>query len=214
MVLITGIIELPRRTGRYFLELDPPPDADVIVSVDIIARLGLAVGREVDDRLRAALDDEAAALATFDRAAGILALRPHSAQELRRKLTQKGETPARAQAAVERMLALGVLNDAEYARQLAQAKVVGKGVSRRRLQQEMYKRGVARDVGEAAIAEVLSDESVDTAAVLDQLARKKLRTLDGLDAPTRRRRLYGFLARRGYEPDEVRGVVERVLREV
>jgi SOS response regulatory protein OraA/RecX len=31
-----------------------------------------------------------------------------------------------------------------------------------------------------------------------------------LDGPTKRRRLYGFLARRGYEPDEIRRVIKEI----
>jgi regulatory protein len=206
---ITDLVEDPRRRGRYAVLLDG--ESAGLVSAEIIARLALGVGRAVDEALRAAIAEESLTLATFDRAVAMLALRPHASLELRRKLTRKGESPDRAQAAVDRLLALGALDDAEYARQLARAKVTEKGLSRRRLEQEMYRRGVPREVGDAAIAEVLADETVDASGTLEAIARKKLRTLASLDAPARRRRLYGFLARRGYEPDQVREVMERVL---
>jgi regulatory protein len=39
------------------------------------------------------------------------------------------------------------------------------------------------------------------------LARKRLASLSGLDEATQRRRLSGFLARRGYDWDVVRGTL-------
>ena len=51
---------------------------------------------------------------------------------------------------------------------------------------------------------------------LDEVLRrfqKKLRSLSRLQPDVRRRRLYGFLARRGYPPDFVREVVNRLTKE-
>jgi regulatory protein len=79
------------------------------------------------------------------------------------------------------------------------------------LQQELAKRGVERNVADAAIVEVLHDDEVDEAANIERVARKKLRTLQSLDQETRRRRLYAYLARRGYDVDDVRRVVSALL---
>jgi regulatory protein len=91
--------------------------------------------------------------------------------------------------------------------------VSSQGFSRRRLQQELAKRGVARDVADSAIVEVLHDDEIDEAANIERVARKKLRALRGLDEETQRRRLFAFLARRGYDVDDVRTVVERLRRD-
>ena len=45
------------------------------------------------------------------------------------------------------------------------------------------------------------------------LARKRLRLLSGLDPQVVRRRLYSFLARRGYGFDTIDTVVRRLLKE-
>jgi regulatory protein len=89
--------------------------------------------------------------------------------------------------------------------------VSSQGASRRRLQQELFKRGVTREVADGAIAEVWSDENVDDDAAVEASARKKLRALGGLDDATRRRRLYSFLARRGHESDAIRRAMAKVL---
>jgi regulatory protein len=105
---------------------------------------------------------------------------------------------------------VGLIDDADFARQLARSKVSG-GASRRRLHQELFKRGVARDVADAAVAEVLEEEDVDQVAIAERVARKRLPSLASADAQSRRRRLYSFLARRGHDSETIRIVMARVL---
>jgi regulatory protein len=143
----------------------------------------------------------------------MLARAPRSTRDLRRRLLLKGEGEADVDATIERLTAAGLLDDVAYARAFVRGKVSSQGFSRRRLQQELAKRGVARDVADLAIAEVLHDDDVDEAANIERVARKKLRTLQGLDEETRRRRLFAFLARRGYDVDDVRSVVKTLRDE-
>ncbi|MGQ0713244.1 MAG: regulatory protein RecX [Gemmatimonadaceae bacterium] len=166
--------------------------------------MSLLMGEHKDESLRQPRD-------TFSRALDMLARAPRSIRDLRRRLVLKGEAEADVDAAIERLTASGLLDDNAFARTFVRAKVSSQGFSRRRLQQELAKRGVARDVADAAIVEVIEDEEVDETATVDRVARKKLRTLDGLDKDVQRRRLYGYLARRGYDVDDVRAVVRRLL---
>ena len=133
-----------------------------------------------------------------------------AAAELRRLLIRKGEPEADVDAAIERLRANGLLDDANFARQLTRSKALGAGLSRRRIQQELSKRGVAREISDEAIDQVFDEEGVDEDASIERVARKKLRMLTKVDDATRKRRLYGFLARRGYDNDDI----QRVLRDV
>ena len=209
MAVITGIVASPRREGRFELLVDGRSVATV--SLDIVERLQLRVGEVLADARQAAVESAAAELHTYDRALNLLAFRPRSARELKRQLVRKGEPEAFADAAVARLTASGLLNDAEFARQFARSKVVGKGMSRRRLEQELYRKGVERETATEAIGEVLSDEDVDEAGMLERLARKKARTLGSLDPASKRRRLYAFLARRGHDSDAIRRALEAAL---
>ncbi len=143
----------------------------------------------------------------------MLEVRARAVTELRRRLIQKGEPPEDVDAAIARLCEAGLLDDANFARQLTRSKALGGGHSRRRIQQELAKRGVARDVSDEAIAEVFEDEEVDEAASIERVARKKLRSLGSVDAPTRKRRLYGFLARRGFDADDIQRVLRILLAE-
>ena len=148
---------------------------------------------------------------TYERALDMLEARSRGADELKRLLLRKGESAAEVDAALERLAQAGLIDDASYARQLARTKALGAGLSRRRIQQELTRRGVARDVSSRAITEVFDEEGVDEMAAMERVARKKLRTLAKLDPPTQRRRLYAFLARRGYDSDDISTALRRIL---
>jgi regulatory protein len=203
--IVTAIVASPRATGRFTILVDGKSFATL--SLDVIERLRVRVGASIADR-REAIELEEAALRTYDRAVAMLAAQARSARDLERRLVRKGEDPTHVRSAIERLRAAGFVDDAVFARQLARSKLLGAGHSARRLRQELGKRGVARDVADEAVNEVVEEEAVDEVALVAAAARKKLRALRGVDEATRRRRLYGFLARRGYESDTIRRALE------
>lgn len=207
MSLISGIVPAPRPPGRFAVLVDGREVA--VLSLEAIERLRLAVGRPVDG-LEEAIALEARRLHTYDRALNLLAVRARSASELARVLVRKGEEKPHVEWAVTRLVEQGLLDDAAFARAFTRAKVVGGKQSRRRVQQELARKGVSRALTDDAIDTVLEEEAVDQRAIVEEAARKKLRSLAGLDPVVQRRRLYGFLARRGYEVDDIRSVLDGI----
>jgi regulatory protein len=206
---VISIFPSPRKPGRFEVEIDGMPTATV--SIEAIERFGLATGAVIDDRAAAGLEREVSILQTYDRALNMLAARGRASAELRRLLIRKGEPAESVDVAIERLVGVGFLDDAAFARQFARSKGVSGGLSRRRLQQELGKRGVNRETGTDAIETVFSEEGVDEAAAIERVAQKKLRSLSSLDAATKRRRLYSFLARRGYDSDDIGRVTRQLL---
>jgi regulatory protein len=207
-MIVTQITEHPRKPGRYVVDVDGREFA--IVSADALAETKTRIGVVVDDARAVALQDASEMSAVYDRALNLLAFRARSARELHRRLVQKGATASRAEQVIEKLRERGLIDDADFARQLTRSKVSA-GASKRRLQQELFKRGVARDVADEAVEQVLEEEEVDEVAVAERVARKRLPSLASADAQSRRRRLYGFLARRGHDSDTIREVMDRVL---
>jgi regulatory protein len=203
---IGAITASARHAGRF--EIVVADDVVATLSLDAIERLGIRIGAPFTESLANRVAVEAAALHTFDRALAMLAARPRAARDLERMLVRKGEPAEHVAAAIARLVTLGILDDAQYARQFIRAKISGAGLSRRRLQSELWRRGVARDVIDAALAEVLVEDEVDEAAQIARVAEKKLRTLRSADPATTRRRLYAFLARRGYDSAAIRRVMD------
>jgi regulatory protein len=207
--VITGITASARAAGRFDLMVDQQPVARL--GIQAIETLRLRVGMEVDARLAGVIAEEATISRAYDRAMMMLAARGRASGELKRLLVRKGEDPRVAGVVVERLTAAGFLDDDAFARQFTRSKSTT-GISRRRIEQELSRKGVERGLATAAVADTFAEEHVDESAAIQLAAEKKLRTLGRLDDVTRKRRLYGYLARRGFDADAIRETVDRLSK--
>ncbi|MEV4687914.1 regulatory protein RecX [Microbacterium sp. LWH3-1.2] len=98
------------------------------------------------------------------------------------------------EAILHTFLARGYLDDARLAEQLVHAGIDRKGQGRQAISQSLAKRGVPRDIADAALAK-LPDDDADRAL---EFARSKAGSMRGLERDVALRRLAGQLARRGY----------------
>ena len=148
----------------------------------------------------------------YNYALNLLSARPYSTSALHRKLIQKRYSAADAEDAIRRLVDNGLLNDAKYAEQYARSKILSTGASKRRVQQDLYRKGIKGDLATNAIANVLEQEEIDPTVMIERVAKKKLAQLGDLEPLVLRRRLFAFLARRGYDLDEIKSVVARLGR--
>jgi regulatory protein len=95
---------------------------------------------------------------------------------------------------LDAFLGRGYLDDARLAEQVVHSGVDRKGQGRRVIAQNLAKRGVPRDVADAALEE-LPDDDAERAL---EFARTKAGSMRGLERDVALRRLAGQLARRGY----------------
>jgi regulatory protein len=143
----------------------------------------------------------------YNYALNLLAARPYATRALHRKMIQKKYPAADADDVIRRLVDNGLLNDAKYAEQYARSKIMSTGASKRRLQQDLFRKGIAGEIATTAIASVIEQDEIDPSAVIERVAKKKLAQLGDLEPLVLRRRLFAFLARRGYGVDEIKSVV-------
>jgi regulatory protein len=133
----------------------------------------------------------------FDCALRVLALRDHSAAELRRKLKTKGYEEAEIEGSIARLLELSYLDDARFARSFVESSIRnGRGYGAR-LKLELARRGVAGDIVQETLAQA-SEEFGEAAT----LARTIERRFAGFDPDTasdkERRKVVAYLQRKGF----------------
>ena len=146
----------------------------------------------------------------YNYALNLLGARPYSTSALRKKLIQREYEPSDADHAIGRLVDNGLLDDRKYAEQFARSKMITTGASKRRVQQDLYRKGIKGELATNAIANVIEQEEIDPEAVIERVAKKKLAQLGDLEPLVIRRRLFAFLARRGYELEEIKAVVSRL----
>lgn len=206
---VTAIKEQHRKPGRYLIEVGGVPLGPV--TAEIIGARGVRVGVLLDAAALEALAESARGLACYDRALGALARRSRSTEELRRWLRQREFEAGQVDAALERLEALGLLDDAAFARGFARSRTVGRGFGARRVTAELARRGVARGVIQQVMAELAEQEGGDEQAALEAVARRRLRSVAALEPLVARRRLTGWLVRRGFGVGDVMRVVRTLL---
>jgi regulatory protein len=166
---------------------------------------------------RAEVEDPAVVL---EAAARFLEPRARSVVEVRRRLVGAGYRPELVEGAIERMLELGMLDDAAFARAWVESRDRARPRGERAMRQELALKGVDRET-----VDLLLDERRDAAAGLDpdgavtsadrvgaeRLLARNLRSLARVADPRQRRqRAYALLARNGFDPETCRSVAATV----
>jgi regulatory protein len=142
-----------------------------------------------------------------ERALGLLAVRPRSRRELEQRLTAAGFGADEVADVLGRLERVGLVDDADFARQLAEQQFVHKRAGRRAVTSALIAKGIAPDLIEAVVAEAPDDEE----ARAEELARSKALRMGSGDSAKAFNRLFGLLMRRGYAPQVARQAARRAL---
>ena len=154
-----------------------------------------------DDEQRG--DPEAAALEICLR---LLTAAPRTRAQLDQALRRRGIAQSAADAALDRLAGVGLIDDAAFARAWVDTRHRGRGLARRALTAELRQRGVNEGDVRAAVADLSPEQE---AAAARRLVEAKLAATRGRPLATRMRRLTGLLARKGYPA----AMAYRVIRE-
>jgi len=102
-----------------------------------------------------------------------------------------------------------LLDDLDYARRYTRDRLRFMPRSLKMIAQELKSKGVENADIQLVISEI--GEETDEIAIALKLARKKLRIDRRSSLQTQRQRLYGFLARRGFDYDIIREVLSQTI---
>jgi regulatory protein len=140
----------------------------------------------------------------------LLAARARSRRELQQRLTSAGFEAGEIEETLDRLEAVGLVDDEAFARAYAEHAVGSKGSGRRALESGLFAKGVPRETIELVVAEMTGDQGEEFDRALD-LARGRVRRLAGQDRAAAHRKLFSFLARRGYPAAVAREAAMKAL---
>ena len=199
-MILTDIRPRRRRLSQLYID----GEAAVQVDTETLARSGLAVGDELDDEALHALLEASAEHRAHEKALYLLEHRAHSKKELADKIARAEFDREAAQRAADRMEELGLIDDEDYARRLAQSLFGGKHFGARRVKQELRRKGIADDVIEAVLTEFSTDRDETEENIRAILERK----YPGAWTDEKvRRRAVAALQRYGYGFEEIFSVL-------
>lgn len=202
--LITSVERQKGNKHRYNLFVDG--EYAFSVHEDIMIKHRLIKGETVEQAEIARIVQDDERHQCYLEAIRYIGRRPRALKEVKMHLKEKGYEPDRASEAVDRLLREGYLNDESFAKLWTEHRIVSQRKGRRWVEMELSQKGV--DDGDIAAALKGIDPEEEYAGALE-LGAKKWRTTGG-EPLERKRKVMGFLLRRGYSNE----LVSRVIREI
>ncbi|MBO5917890.1 MAG: regulatory protein RecX [Oscillospiraceae bacterium] len=188
-----------RVPGRWLAVLE---DASILrVGEGEVVDFALYAGKELTQEQAQALAAAARRSGLKEKALELLTRKPMSRKELERKLADWEAGEEETAAICDRMEELGFLNDASYAAQVVRH-YSAKGCGEHKLRDELYRRGVPRQLWEEALA-----QAADPADAIDAFVQKKLAGKE----PDRKelKKVSDALLRRGYGWEDISAALRR-----
>ena len=171
------------------------------VDRDFVSSLSRGENSEINEEELADLERAVSSRRAFNKAVDLLSRRDHSVKELSVKLRQRGFTDE-IEVALEKLSSYGYLDDERFARNFANELVRIKGYGKRRIEEELYRKGISRDI----ISVVLEETEFPEDKLTEIIRRKYLRFLDDEKGV---KKTISALLRMGYSYGEIKTALEK-----
>ncbi len=180
------------------------------VDRETIAKLNLKEGQEIEHKaLKKVIYEE-----EFKRAKSyafkLLSYRARSQQEIIDRFKKKNYNSSIMQKVIEHLKALNFINDKNFAYAWAQSRLAIKPAGKQRLRQELWQKGIAKEIIEEVISSVYQKGEEEKLA--KELVQRKYKIYQNLDNLAFKRKMERFLLRRGFSYEVIEGVIKGVSR--
>ncbi|ETX04182.1 MAG: hypothetical protein ETSY2_30260 [Candidatus Entotheonella gemina] len=178
-------------------------DGEYAFSLSLNAALALKRGQQLNEADIEQLQGEDDVLRAYHNALRLLGYRPRSRLEVERHLRQKGYEAEAIEAAMARLVANRYIDDEAFARSWLNHRERLRPSGARGLSHELRQKGVEREIIEEVLTE-LDEETSAWAAIEGKMHRWR-----GLDQAEFRKKVMGFLSRRGFDYATVRKTCDK-----
>ena len=199
----------------------------VVIHASLIEKFGLRIGLEIEAeaiekiiaadevmraknytiRLLREEKDDTATDASEDSRPRIKP-KTYTKSEIAQRLEREGFSGEAIEVSIAELIRLGHIRDRKYAENWIARRQKSNPRGKTLLRQELIDKGIDK---ETAVQVVATVETEDEAEVALQIAQKRMKQYKRLPTHVAKRRLHGFLVRRGFGSDVVRQVLEQVF---
>ncbi|MBU3877940.1 recombination regulator RecX [Faecalicatena sp. AGMB00832] len=168
-----------------------------------LSRYGIREGIQVEDELREKVMNEVILKKAKLRAMHLLEDMDRTESGLRDKLKQGLYPEEAVEGAIQYVKSFGYIDDLQYARRFIESRKHMK--SRREIYAQLCSKGVSSDKIELAFEDCY-EMGGEKEAILQVIRKKKVDPTQATEEEMRR--LYGYLARKGFRYDDIRQVIQ------
>ena len=173
----------------------------LLLSSETCDECGIALFSQVNEKQLLRIITKSDRRRAVSKALFLLGRRAYASNELLSKLAPDFGTAA-ADFAVDRMIDYGYIDDADYARRLAENLINSKNISPRQAVYKMLQKGVERDLAQECVDALSPDETAQIRALIEAKYITKLKAPNGLQ------KVSAALARKGFSFDNIRRICE------
>ncbi|MGO4543950.1 regulatory protein RecX [Paenibacillus sp. 2TAB23] len=201
MILSVRLDKKERKLYHLFAESEEPM---LSVHEDILIRFRLTKGQLLTEIQMEEIRTEDERYRAYILAIGYLGAKPRTRKQIEQYLSRKLFENDNIQYALDRLEREHIVDDEQYARQFAAGRLKNGLKGRRFIKQELQQRGVSKEAAAEAIDAL--DEEIELASA-KKAAEKKWRSLKG-ETFEKKRKLMGYLMRRGFPGDIVKKAIK------
>lgn len=178
------------------------------VDAGCIPKLGLRVGIEIEAEVLQKLIEADEGMRAKNYALALLSNQSYSKNQMINRLEQKGFGTAAINITLEDLEQLGHIKDENFAKKWVARRQHSKPKGKKMLEHELANQSIDRTTVDRVLAGIDGTEETNTAL---KLAQKQAKRYQSLSPQVAKRRLHGFLLRRGFDYETIQSVIERVL---
>ncbi|WP_234405617.1 regulatory protein RecX [Paenibacillus sp. IHBB 10380] len=205
-LIITGVEREPKQRYRYLISF-----GEHVLSIheDVMIKYRMIKGNsfwkhELEEIVLADEKQQA-----YVQGLKYLERKPRTRKEISIRLQEKGAAQRVIEEVLVRLTQEGLLNDAMYAEQWAEQRIMSQRKGKAWVRQELRQKGIDKSLISEALDSVSADQEYESALTI---GRKKWNQTKG-EAQEKKRKAGSYLMRRGFSGEQVRRVLHQMLQE-
>lgn len=203
---ITDIQTLHEHPSHQKLFLDDEPF--VVIRSDLIEKFGLRIGLEIESEVIEKIIAADEVMRAKNYALAVLREESYSKSEMEERLETEGFEAQAVQTAIAELIRSGYIRDRKYAENWVNRRQQSNPRGKTLLKHELVDKGIDQETAEQVVAAV---DTEDEAKLALEVAQKRAKHYKRLPIQVAKRRLHDYLARRGFEAETIRQIIEQVL---
>ncbi len=203
---ITDIHPHPELQSYRLLYFNQEPS--IVIHASFVEKFGLRIGLEIEAQAIEKIIAADEAMRAKNYALGLLREDIYSKTEMTKQLERDGYGDHTVRTIITELIHSGHIRDRQFAEKWIQKRLKTNPRGKTLLKQELIDKGVDKETAEKVIAEVMVEDEEKLAF---QIAQKQVRHYKKLPVHVAKRRLHGYLARRGFDSDVILQIIHRVL---
>ena len=177
------------------------------VDEEVVSRLGLEKGEDLTERRIKDILSQKAQSEAKNAALRFLSFRRRTEKEIKDKLRKKGFDDKSIGRTIDKLKEYDLINDSEFATAWVKERLAYKPRGKKLLAQELWKKGIRKDIIDEVTEELCQDEEKPATELLEKIKGR----YKNLEPKVARRRMYGLLLRRGFSYETVKSALAHLI---